>query len=227
MSKILYLCLSVVVLAISISVHETAHACAAYFLGDDTARARGRVSLNPLDHIDPFGTVLLPLIMLLAGGPIFAFAKPVPIFVNKLKNPQRDEVLIALAGPLSNILLAVLGAIIYGIVLHMSPITQGLASWTTISYVVYFFSTFISVNLSLAFFNLIPLPPLDGSSIVRPFLHGDALQTYYKIQQYSMPILIIGLCILPYVFHIDLISIYFKFTVDPFYNLLVNFALSL
>ena len=77
-------------LIIGIVIHESAHALAAYALGDRTARSRGRVSLNPLNHIDPFGTVLLPLIMILAGGPVFAFAKPVPVYVNNLKNPRRD-----------------------------------------------------------------------------------------------------------------------------------------
>lgn len=96
---------------IGIVVHESAHALAAYLLGDRTARSQGRISLNPLRHIDPFGTILLPLIMILAGGPVFAFAKPVPIYLGNLKHPKRDEVIVSLAGPLSNIVLAILGAL--------------------------------------------------------------------------------------------------------------------
>ena len=93
-----------------IVIHESAHAAAAWALGDKTARSRGRVSLNPLNHIDPFGTIILPLLMLAAGGPVFAFAKPVPVYLNNLKHPKRDEVLVSAAGPASNIALACLAA---------------------------------------------------------------------------------------------------------------------
>ena len=106
------LLIDAVALIVGIVIHESAHALAAYVLGDKTARSRGRVSLNPLAHIDPFGTVLLPLLMLAAGGPVFAFAKPVPVYLNNLKHPKRDELLVALAGPLSNVLLALAGALI-------------------------------------------------------------------------------------------------------------------
>ena len=106
------LLIDAVALIVGIVIHESAHALAAYVLGDKTARSRGRVSLNPLAHIDPFGTVLLPLLMLAAGGPVFAFAKPVPVYLNNLKHPKRDELLVALAGPLSNALLALAAALI-------------------------------------------------------------------------------------------------------------------
>lgn len=210
-------------LIIGIVVHESAHALAAYALGDRTARSRGRVSLNPFNHIDPFGTVLLPLIMILAGGPVFAFAKPVPVYVNNLKNPRRDEVLISLAGPASNIVLACICALILrgmpGATL-VSPLSSGV-----VNLFVGFLFTAMSVNLSLAFFNLIPLPPLDGSSILVLFLKGRALQTYYEVQRYAMPILIVVLYVLPSVFHIDLLDWYFGVTVDPLFLGLLRFAL--
>lgn len=210
-------------LIIGIVIHESAHALAAYALGDRTARSRGRVSLNPLNHIDPFGTVLLPLIMILAGGPVFAFAKPVPVYVNNLKNPRRDEVLISLAGPASNIVLACICALILrgmpGATL-VSPLSSGVANLLA-----GFLFTAMSVNLSLAFFNLIPLPPLDGSSILVLFLKGHALQTYYEVQRYAMPILIVVLCVLPSVLHIDLLDWYFGVTVDPLFLGLLRFAL--
>ena len=210
-------------LIIGIVIHESAHALAAYALGDRTARSRGRVSLNPLNHIDPFGTVLLPLIMILAGGPVFAFAKPVPVYVNNLKNPRRDEVLISLAGPASNIVLACICALILrgmpGATL-VSPLSSGVANL-----LVGFLFTAMSVNLSLAFFNLIPLPPLDGSSILVLFLKGHALQTYYEVQRYAMPILIVVLYVLPGVLHIDLLDWYFGVTVDPLFLGLLRFAL--
>lgn len=214
------LLIDAVALIVGIVIHESAHALAAYVLGDKTARSRGRVSLNPLAHIDPFGTVLLPLLMLAAGGPVFAFAKPVPVYLNNLKHPKRDELLVALAGPLSNVLLALAGALIGYVLL---PLLAGQAAMSLLYYLFSFFMTFIVVNLSLAFFNLIPLPPLDGSSILVPFLKGKALGEYYRIQQYAMPILLVILYLLPTVLHIDIIGMYFDFTVYPLAQGLTSF----
>ena len=214
------LLIDAVALIVGIVIHESAHALAAYALGDKTARSRGRVSLNPLAHIDPFGTVLLPLLMLAAGGPVFAFAKPVPVYLNNLKHPKRDELLVALAGPLSNVLLALAGALIGYVLL---PLLAGQAAMSLLYYLFSFFMTFIVVNLSLAFFNLIPLPPLDGSSILVPFLKGKALQEYYRIQQYAMPILLVILYLLPTVLHIDIIGMYFDITVYPLAQGLTSF----
>lgn len=211
---------SALAVIIGIVVHESSHALAAYVLGDATARQRGRISLNPLKHIDPFGTVLLPLLMIAAGGPVFAFAKPVPVYLDNLKRPKRDEVLVSLAGPASNILLACIGALLLRLLAH------NLAYNPLASFVLEFCLTFISVNLSLAFFNLIPLPPLDGSSVIVPFLKGRALHTYYQVQHYSMPILIVVLYLLPTLLHIDLIGLYFDLTVYPIGNALLSFALS-
>lgn len=214
------LLIDAVALIVGIVIHESAHALAAYVLGDKTARSRGRVSLNPLAHIDPFGTVLLPLLMLAAGGPVFAFAKPVPVYLNNLKHPKRDELLVALAGPLSNVLLALAGALIGHVLL---PLLAGQAAMSLLYYLFSFFMTFIVVNLSLAFFNLIPLPPLDGSSILVPFLKGKALREYYRIQQYAMPILLVVLYLLPTVLHIDIIGMYFDITVYPLAQGLTSF----
>ena len=214
------LLIDAVALIVGIAIHESAHALAAYVLGDKTARSRGRVSLNPLAHIDPFGTVLLPLLMLAAGGPVFAFAKPVPVYLNNLKHPKRDELLVALAGPLSNVLLALAGALIGYVLL---PLIAGQAATSLLYSLFSFLMTFIIVNLSLAFFNLIPLPPLDGSSILVPFLKGKALQEYYRIQQYAMPILLVILYLLPTVLHIDIIGMYFDITVYPLAQGLTSF----
>lgn len=214
------LLIDAVALIVGIVIHESAHALAAYMLGDKTARSRGRVSLNPLAHIDPFGTVLLPLFMLAAGGPVFAFAKPVPVYLNNLKHPKRDELLVALAGPLSNVLLALAGALIGYVLL---PLFAEQAAMSLLYFLFSFFMTFIVVNLSLAFFNLIPLPPLDGSSILVPFLKGKALQEYYRIQQYAMPILLVILYLLPTVLHIDIIGMYFDITVYPLAQGLTSF----
>lgn len=214
------LLIDAVALIVGIVIHESAHALAAYVLGDKTARSRGRVSLNPLAHIDPFGTVLLPLLMLAAGGPVFAFAKPVPVYLNNLKHPKRDELLVALAGPLSNALLALAAALIGYVLL---PTLAGQAPINLLYSLFSFFMTFIVVNLSLAFFNLIPLPPLDGSSILVPFLKGKALREYYRIQQYAMPILLVILYLLPTVLHVDIIGMYFDITVYPLAQGLTSF----
>lgn len=221
-SYILYLLMQALAVIVGLCVHESAHALAAWALGDKTARSRGRVSLNPLAHIDPFGTVLLPLIMIVLGGPVFAFAKPVPVYLGNLKHPKRDEVIVSLAGPVSNIVLAVAFALLLHGVADL-PFTPGTAQ------ALYAAATFLQLavlcNLSLAFFNLIPLPPLDGSSLVVPFLSGRALNTYYQIQRYAMPILIIVLYLVPQVLRIDLVGIYFNFTVYPLFDLLTGLAL--
>lgn len=212
-----------VALIVGIVIHESAHALAAYLLGDKTARSRGRVSLNPLNHIDPFGTILLPILMLAAGGPIFAFAKPVPVYLGNLKHPKRDEVLVALAGPASNILLAGLGSLVAYAVFYFGSSTM---TYATAELILNAAALFIVVNLSLAFFNLIPLPPLDGSSILVPFLKGKALQEYYRIQHYAMPILLVVLYLLPTVLNLDLVGYYFDFTVYPIARVLLQFILS-
>lgn len=224
MNQIQYLIINALAVVVGIVVHESAHALAAYALGDATARRRGRVSLNPLNHIDPFGTVILPLLMILAGGPVFAFAKPVPVYLGNLKHPKRDEVLVALSGPASNIALSVM----FALLLHaLSPAAaSGVISLAVANLLASLCVTSIVVNLSLAFFNLIPLPPLDGSSVLVLFLKGQALQSYYRLQQYAMPILIIVLYLVPMVLRIDLVGMYFDVTVYPLANLLLDFALA-
>ena len=218
------LLMSAVAVIVGIVVHESAHALVAYLLGDKTARSRGRISLNPLNHIDPFGTVLLPLLLIAAGGPVFAFAKPVPIYLGNLKHPKRDEVLVSLAGPASNLLLAFAAALGLRVALDAGAFTDAAGTLNAVANMVFIF---ISVNLSLAFFNLIPLPPLDGSSILVLFLRGKALESYYRIQRYAMPILLVALYLLPQFFGIDPIGLYFSVTVDPVFYGLARLSLAL
>lgn len=222
---LLQLIASAVALMLGITIHESAHAFTAYLLGDRTARDRGRVSFNPLAHIDPFGTLLLPLLLIAAGGPVFAFAKPVPVYLGNLRHPKRDELLVSLAGPVSNIVLAFSAAWLLRAWIGAVPFGLGMIEASRL--VAQFAFVMISVNLSLAFFNLIPLPPLDGSSILVLLLKGPALRKYYEIQRYSMPILLIVLYILPSVFHVDALGWYFDLTVYPLQNLFVSFALGL
>ncbi len=220
--RLVYMLLQIAALIIGIVVHESAHAAAAFALGDKTARRRGRISLNPLRHIDPFGTVVLPAIMLALGGPVFAFAKPVPIDLRSLKHPKRDEVLIALAGPVSNVLVS------FAATAAMRAMVLSIVPRGALDPVLYLFDglqMLVLLNLSLAFFNLIPLPPLDGSSILVPFLKGKALRTYYEIQRYAMPILIVVLYLLPSVLRIDVVGMYFDVTVYPLFDMLMGFVL--
>ena len=214
-----FVLLQLAALLIGLVVHESAHAFVAYLLGDRTAREQGRISLNPLNHIDPFGTVALPLLMLLAGGPVFAFAKPVPVYLGNLRHPKRDEVLVSLAGPASNLLLAVLAALIMRGV-GIADATAGMGEVAP-GHLVYFLYIAIFMNLSLCFFNLIPLPPLDGSKVVCYFLKGEALERYYQVQRYAMPILIFVLYILPRL-GFDPLGVYLNACVGNLYNLLLG-----
>ena len=211
---------SVVLVMVSASIHEFGHAWAAYRLGDDTAKRRGRLTLNPLAHIDRFGSVVLPLIMALAGGPVFAFAKPVPYNPRNLRNPRRDEVLVAFAGPATNIAQACVGAVIAHLIFRWWPMqvyAGGVAWW---AYVLA--ATYVMVNCSLAFFNLIPLPPLDGSSIIAPLLKGEALRRYYVVQRYSLPILMALLYLVPMALRFDPLGFYLDMTAGRLYDLLLG-----
>ena len=149
-------------------VHEWAHAWAANRLGDPTAKLQGRMSLNPLVSFDPVGALFL----LLFG---FGWAKPVPIDSRYFKNRKRDTALTALAGPLSNLIVAWLGALVYWGVYAAAGVNVP-------DFVSYFISAYISINAALAVFNLIPLPPLDGSKILGSFLSDRALYNYYRYQ---------------------------------------------
>lgn len=152
-------------------LHECAHAWAASKLGDNTARYQGRLTLNPLASFDPAGSLFL----LLFG---FGWAKPVPIDSRNFKNPRRDVALSSLAGPLSNFLAAVVGAIIFWGVYAGA----GRSVTQVLTFVLYFLQYYIFINVALAMFNLIPLPPLDGSKILGAFLSPRALYNYYRYQ---------------------------------------------
>ena len=211
---------TVALVIVSASIHEFGHALAAYKLGDDTAKRAGRLTINPLAHIDPFGSVVLPLVMALANGPVFAFAKPVPYNPNKLRNPRRDDVIVAFAGPLTNIIQACVGALVARLVwkVGMRDVLSG--EWLFWAYTLA--ATYAYVNCILAFFNLIPLPPLDGSSILMPLLKGEALRRYYVIQRYSLPILMVCLYLLPALIGFDPLDIYLDATAGRLFELLLG-----
>lgn len=221
-SYYIMMAISVALVALSASIHEFAHGWMALQCGDPTAKEAGRLTLNPLAHLDPFGSFVLPLLMALAGMPVFAAAKPVPFNPRRLKNPARDEALVAVAGPVSNLIQAIVGAAVLFVVITF---VQPFALDGTIPYELFYWlaivvNTYVRVNLSLAFFNLIPLPPLDGSKLISPLLKGDARRVYNRIQAYSLPILMAALYVIPTVFRIDPLGWYFDVTVDNVYNLL-------
>ena len=152
-----------IVLLFSLTVHEAAHAWTADRLGDPTARLLGRVSLNPLVHIDFIGTVVFPLLAIVSGVPVIGWAKPVPVNVQKLRHARRDYVLVAAAGPMSNLTLAVIAALILKL-LPVSPVTLGEANITVP--IASMLSRALYLNVLLAVFNMIPIPPLDGGNVI-------------------------------------------------------------
>lgn len=143
------------VILFSMTLHEAVHGFVAYWLGDDTARREGRLTLNPIKHIDPFLTIILPLGLALVGGPIFGGAKPVPFRPDQVRGGDWGAALVALGGPLTNLLIAFLS---YGVWVVVGAPTTGIV--TTI------FSAFVSVNLGFFVFNMLPIPPLDGSRVL-------------------------------------------------------------
>lgn len=222
--RLISIAVSVVLVMFSAIVHEVAHGWVALKCGDETAKRAGRLTLDPRAHLDGFGSIVLPLLMAAMGGPMFAFAKPVPYNPCNLRHRDRDEVFVALAGPVSNILQALLGTLILWAV--YTPLTQayvaGNVPYEVVRWTIRIITTYLYVNLCLAFFNLIPLPPLDGSKIVMPFLRGQAREKYYALQAYAMPILLVLLYGLPYLLPIDPLSIYLDFTAGNLYDLLVS-----
>lgn len=189
-----------VLLIFSLSVHECAHAWMASRLGDQTARLQGRVTLNPMYHIDPFGTLLFPALMIfgplfgggMLGGFLFGWAKPTPVITRNFRRIVRDDTLTTLAGPVSNLLLAFVGFLGLAVLIvtqgrqpmgmQMNGNTQAFGLLCELA---------INVNLALFFFNLLPLPPLDGSRILRHFLPYNWLNTYDRMGILSFVLMIV------------------------------------
>jgi len=165
----------------AIVCHEVSHGVVALWCGDDTAKRAGRLTLNPLKHIDPFGSIVVPLVLVLTGGPPFGWAKPVPVAVNRLRHPRNQSVLVSFAGPATNIILATIA----GIALHELLVhSQG----GLVAQIVYEFGI---VNVVLAVFNLLPIPPLDGSALVERLLPVSALPGYYRMRMGFMVVVLL------------------------------------
>ena len=184
-------------LIFALTFHEFAHAWTASYFGDQTARMLGRVTLNPVKHLDPLGSVLLPLVSAFAHFPLIGWAKPTPVTTRNLRNVKRDDILVTLAGPASNLLLAVASLLLLLLIKHAFPggqvavlnaallsmriegaTLQGQSAIFPISLLLY---SSVVINLLLAIFNLLPVPPLDGSRILRHYLPYNALQMYDNI----------------------------------------------
>ena len=225
MDQLTYVIISILCFIPAIVFHEMAHGFAAWRLGDPTAKRQGRLSVNPLNHIDPFGTVILPGIMMLAGGPVFGYAKPVPYNPSYFKNPKTGDVIVGLAGPLANLLMAILAAVVSWL-LYPTAQSLVLGNEAFLYFYALFLPMFALINLYLMFFNLIPIPPLDGSSIIALFVPRKYMRQYYQVQRYAFPILMVVLVLLPYLLHINPVGAYLDVTAGTVANLLFPYRIA-
>lgn len=185
---ILSIVVSIAIVLLSLTVHEAAHAWSADRLGDPTARILGRVSLNPLVHIDPIGTVLLPLIAAVSHFPIIGWAKPVPVNTSRLAHPRRDFMIVAAAGPMSNLLIALVAAIGVRTILATTSPTVESSAFLGGDIARIFFQVVV-INVLLAVFNLVPIPPLDGGNVLAGLLPPHAADVFDKLRPFGFIIL--------------------------------------
>jgi Zn-dependent protease len=197
----------------AIIAHEISHGYVAFLLGDPTAKSAGRLSPNPLKHIDPFGTVLLPVLLALAHAPIFGYAKPVPINPFFFKDRRRGLMITGLAGPATNLVLAIVSGLVFRFVAPLVPDTAPTAVVLLVQYLVYF----AQINLVLLFFNLIPIPPFDGSRVLPMFLSDSAMRAYAQVERYGFVIILALVWLVP-----GVLGAYFAVTVEPLLRLIVG-----
>ncbi|NCP62854.1 MAG: site-2 protease family protein [Alphaproteobacteria bacterium] len=177
---------------LAITLHEAAHGYAALQKGDDTAKRAGRLSLNPLRHVDPFGTVILPAVLIFTQAPfIFGYAKPVPVNFNALRRPRLDMVYVAVAGPATNILLAVVSALLFYTLVYMPvPLAKLMEQMLAFS---------ININVLLAVFNMLPIPPLDGGRVAVGFLPPAPARLLSSLERWGFVIIIGSFMLLPFI----------------------------
>jgi Zn-dependent protease len=202
-------------LVVAVLLHEISHGVAAYAFGDDTAKRAGRLTLNPVPHIDPFGSLVLPAMGALAGLPVIGYAKPVPVNPRQMRNPRRDMLFVSLAGPASNLLLMAAAAVTAKWLLHSG---SGLATSIDSSgdnLLIEVVFAFAVVNLLLGIFNLLPIPPLDGSAIFERFIPASWMPMWYRFRPYGLLVVFLLVFMVP-----GLIGR----IVSPFYDALYDFV---
>ncbi len=182
-------------LIIAIVFHEVAHGWTALMLGDPTAKESKRLSLNPIRHVDPIGTVVVPGALALSGLPVFGWAKPVPVIKSRLNNPRFGMMAVAAAGPGTNLVLAAIGALVLGFLAGQGVQPDGASGFAAGA-----LYSFILINIFLALFNLLPIPPFDGSHIVEGLLPRGAARAYDKLRPFGFPLLFLLLLVIPWFF---------------------------
>ena len=201
----------IVPLVIAIVFHEVAHGWVARALGDPTAEEMNRLSLNPLRHVDPIGTIVLPGFLALIKAPVIGWAKPVPVNKYRLRNPRYGMMAVAAAGPATNFVLAALGAVLLGLLAQHrggAPGGSDLAAFAAANLVY-----FLQVNIFLALFNLLPIPPFDGSHIVEGLLPREAARSYERLRPFGLGLMILLLIVLPSL--VPSLSIVERFVLPP------------
>ena len=179
-------------LVFAIVLHEISHGWVANAFGDPTAKALGRLSPNPIRHVDPFGTIILPLVLVLAHAPVFGWAKPVPVVASRMRNPRLHMMLVALAGPGMNLLLALLAAIGLSLIVPVGP-----GAAPGMLFLAANLENFLLINVFLAVFNLLPIPPFDGGHIVEGLLPRRLVPAWQKLARFGFPLLVVLLLVLP------------------------------
>ena len=197
MNETLFQALTLIIpLVVAIVFHEVAHGYVAKLLGDPTAAELGRLSLNPLRHVDPIGTVVLPGILALMKAPVFGWAKPVPVDKWRLRNPRFGMMAVAIAGPAANLIMAGVGAVLLGLLLRsFGGVHETLGA---IGFIAANLVNFLLINIFLALFNLLPIPPFDGSHIVEGLLPRSMLPTFGKLRAFGFPLVLLLLVVLPW-----------------------------
>ena len=185
-------------LVIAIVFHEVAHGWTALALGDPTAQEQRRLTLNPIRHVDPVGTLAVPGMLALSGLPVFGWAKPVPVNKRRLNNPRFGMMAVAAAGPGTNFILAALAAIALGLLVRAAE--GGVEPGAVTQFVVANLNNFIMINIFLAMFNLLPVPPFDGSHIVEGLLPRRAAAVFERLRPLGFPLLLVLLLVIPWLF---------------------------
>jgi Zn-dependent protease len=173
-------------------LHEVSHGWVAYRLGDPTAKEAGRLTLNPIPHIDPLGTIIIPLLLLLSNAPIlFGYARPVPVHFGRLRHPKRDMIFVAAAGPITNLILAALSAVLLHATFDPSLVDPAAPSIATQGFLAQVALTSLFMNVGLAVFNLLPVPPLDGGRVATGLLPMSLAVPFAKLERYGMLIVVL------------------------------------